>query len=73
MAASSDFNILFLLNEDNFIIFTIIGPAKRISPSIMFETISGILESWYDSLIEFSEVDLGWAFRLSILKKINVL
>ena len=73
MAASSDFNILFLLNEDDFIIFTVVSPAEGIGPSVMFEAIASILESGDNSLIELSKVDLGWSFRLSILKKINIL
>jgi len=73
MAASSDFNILFLLNEDDFIIFTVVSPAEGIGPSVMFEAITSILESGDNSLIELSKVDLGWSFRLSILKKINIL
>jgi hypothetical protein len=55
------------LNENYFVILTIIGPAERIGPSIMFEAVSSILESGYDNLIEFSEVNLSWAFRLGIL------
>jgi hypothetical protein len=62
-------SISFSLEKDNIVIFTIIGPAERIGPSIMLEAISGILESWDDSLIEFTEVYFSWAFRISILKE----
>jgi hypothetical protein len=57
------------LEENYFIIFTIVSPAERISPSIVLEAISSILESWDDSLIEFSKIYFSWAFRFSILEE----
>jgi len=57
------------LEEDYFIIITVVGPAERIGPSVMLEAISSILESWDDSLIEFTKVYFSWSFRFSILKK----
>jgi hypothetical protein len=50
------------LEKNYFIIFTIVGPAERIGPSVVFEAISSILESWDDSLIEFTKIYFSWAF-----------
>jgi hypothetical protein len=50
------------LEKNNIIIFTIVSPAERISPSVVLEAVSGILESWDDSLIEFTKIYFSWAF-----------
>jgi hypothetical protein len=50
------------LEKNYFIIFTIVGPAERIGPSVVLEAVSGILESWNDSLIKFTKIYFSWAF-----------